>query len=67
MSNKMPTTRKTLDYEAERDRNRGAGRLVKLVIETRVPSKWRMVDKETGDVWRWDDKESKWTRADDHV
>lgn len=59
-------TKRTLaKFDAERDKNRGAGRLVKLVIETRVPSKWRMVDKETGDVWRWNDKESKWTRAED--
>lgn len=59
-------TRRTLEaYEAERDRNRGAGRLVTLTVQTRVPSKWRLVDKETGDVWRWDDKESKWISADD--
>ena len=25
-----------------------------ITIKTRVPSKWRFVDQETGEVWRWD-------------
>lgn len=30
---------------------------VKMTIESKVPSKWRFVDLETGDVWRWDRKD----------
>jgi hypothetical protein len=41
-------------FEAERLENRKNERLVKMTIQTRVPSKWRFHDLETGDVWRWD-------------
>ena len=26
-----------------------------ITISTRVPSKWRFVDLETGEIWRWDE------------
>lgn len=29
---------------------------VAMTVRSRVPSKWRFVDLETGDAWRWDDK-----------
>lgn len=48
-------------YADEREHND----LVKLTIETRVPSKWRMVDLEHGEIWMW--KHGKWVRADDLV
>lgn len=49
-------------YDAEREAHRLSGDdLVELVIRTHVPSKWRIVDLETGDVWRSDPK-SKFTR-----
>ena len=42
-------------YRRERDDHRATGAaLVRIVIETRVPSKWRFVDLETGDVWKWE-------------
>ena len=37
-------------YQAEREDSK---ELTELKIRTRVPSKWRLVDLETGDVWRW--------------
>jgi hypothetical protein len=27
-----------------------------MTITSRVPSKWRFVDLETGNIWRWDEK-----------
>jgi hypothetical protein len=41
-------------YDQEREKNRAAGLMQKLSINTRVPSKWRFVDLETGDIWKWD-------------
>jgi len=53
----MPTRKQQLRaWEKEREKNRRLGLLVKIGIETRVPSKWRFVDQETGDIWKWDDK-----------
>ena len=43
-------------YNRERERNREKGVTHKITIETRVPSKWRFVDLETGDVWLWNGK-----------
>ena len=37
-------------FEKEREANR---EIVVISINTRVPSKWRFVDLETGDVWKW--------------
>jgi len=39
------------DYKAERESNENLLHVIK--IHTRVPSKWRFVDLETGHVWRW--------------
>lgn len=36
----------------ERESN---GSLVSITIKSHVPSKWRFVDLETGDIWKWDD------------
>src|SRR5262245_13602567 len=43
-------------YQRER---RSHLREIKISISTKVPSKWRFVDLETGDVWRWMEKENK--------
>lgn len=43
-------------FEQEREHNRTNDILVRARINTRVPSKWRFVDFETGDVWKIDDK-----------
>jgi len=40
------------DFEQERQAH---SKPVVIRIETNVPSKWRFVDLETGDVWRWDE------------
>lgn len=48
-------------FKEERDRNREEGEMITLTLETRVPSKYRVVDLETGDVWKWE--EGKWVRA----
>jgi hypothetical protein len=42
-----------LTYDEEREANRAAGRVERIELVTRVPTKWRLVDLETGDVWRW--------------
>lgn len=41
-------------YDLERYGNRDE--LTAATIRTRVPSKWRFVDLETGDVWKLDDE-----------
>ena len=46
-------------YEIERQNSKG---VVSIVINTRVPSKWRLVDLETGDIWKWGGKSSKYVR-----
>lgn len=45
---------KKTEFQKEREKNRAAGRMEKLSINTRVSSKWRFVDLETGDIWKWD-------------
>lgn len=50
----------TKDWQTEREAHL---ELVRIVIETRVPSKWRFVDLETGDVWRWDELLGRFQRA----
>jgi hypothetical protein len=40
------------DYRAEREAH---PECVEMTIRSRVPSKWRFVDLETGDVWQWRD------------
>lgn len=32
---------------------------VDMTISSRVPSKWRFVDLETGDIWKWDEKKGR--------
>jgi len=41
-----------VNYEKEREAH---AQPVEMTIRSRVPSKWRFVDLETGDVWRWDE------------
>jgi hypothetical protein len=31
--------------------------MVEIPIRTHKPDKWRFVDLETGDIWKWDEKE----------
>lgn len=50
------------DYRAEREAHPLP---VNLVITTKVPSKWRFVDLETGDIWRAD--AGRLVRAHDQV
>jgi hypothetical protein len=51
-------------YEAERESN--AESLTELVIRTRVPSKWRFLDLETGDIWQANPSgDTMFVRADD--
>lgn len=55
-------------FEQQREANRRAGgALTELTIRTHVPSKWRFVDLETGDVWRYNDEDphSTFISADD--
>lgn len=46
---------------------------VRITISTKVPSKWRFVDLETGDVWKWEqdpeiaEYRGKFTRAIDTI
>lgn len=47
-------------YDTERERNPDP---IDISIHTRVPSKWRWVDLETGDVWKYED--GRFTRATD--
>lgn len=39
-------------WDHERETNRAS--LVTISINTRVPSKWRFTDLETGETWRWE-------------
>ena len=43
-----------------REREAG-GEIVKLVLRTRVPSKWLVTDRETGEAWEW--RSNSWRRA----
>lgn len=45
-----PDTADVIQQERAADRD-----MTVIAIETRVPSKWRFVDLETGDVWKWQD------------
>lgn len=49
----MTRTGQKTKWQKEREAN--AERLVTFSINTRVPSKWRLLDLETGDIWRWED------------
>lgn len=51
---------KELDqYAQERKRNPEP---IAMKIESRVPSKWRFIDLETMDVWRWDVESNRYRR-----
>lgn len=39
-----------IDYTAERKLH---DKPVKITISSKVPNKWRFVDLETGDIWKW--------------
>lgn len=39
--------------------------IVDITINTRKPGKWRFVDLETGDVWRWSGAHGTFKRADE--
>jgi hypothetical protein len=54
---------KVSQYEQERRDNENL--LFDLSVKTHVPSKYRVVDLETGDIWKYDGTATKWTRADD--
>lgn len=41
-------------YAAERQVNQAAGATHVLTVTTRVPSKWRLADCETGEIYEWD-------------
>lgn len=41
-----------MNYEEERQAHAEG---VSMTITSRVPSKWRFVDLETGNIWRWDE------------
>lgn len=49
-------------FKLERKLNAKARRTVEITIKTHVPGKWRFVDLETGDIWKWDEVENKFTK-----
>jgi hypothetical protein len=51
-------------YEAERERHRLAGATVMMTVETRVPSRYRLLDLETGCVWQRDVAAGRWKTAE---
>ena len=42
-----------------------ADKPISITIHTKVPGKWRFVDLETGDIWRWDNAKKSLVRASD--
>lgn len=40
-------------YERERRLNQQTDYMARICLNTRVPSKWRFADVETGEVWQW--------------
>lgn len=49
-------------FEKERQAHK---KPVKMTIESKVPSKWRFVDLETGSIFRWDEKAGTFKDAND--
>jgi hypothetical protein len=49
-----------LEYKEERESH---SKPVKIEINSKVPSKWRFVDLETGDIWKWDEGNNTFMRA----
>lgn len=54
-------TRSILEYEQERESHSSP---VKMEISSKVPSKWRFVDLETGDIWKWDEEQGTFINAE---
>lgn len=50
----------SVDYSHERHEHPTP---VEILIRTKVPSKWRFVDLETGDVWQWDELHGAFSRV----
>ena len=36
---------------------------ISMPLASKVPEKYILIDRETGDCWRWDVEGGKWTRA----
>jgi hypothetical protein len=36
---------------------------ITMPIATKCPSKYLLIDRETGDCWRWDISRARWVRA----
>lgn len=51
-----------MSYEEERKAHKEP---VDMTISSKVPSKWRFVDMETGQVWKWDEERETFTAARD--
>lgn len=47
----------------ERLKNLGKDKKVKIEVITLVPSKWRFIDLETSQVWRWHEEKDNWVLA----
>jgi len=43
-----------VEFGLERAANQQEDKIHELVIRTRVPSKWRFIDLETGQVWKYE-------------
>jgi hypothetical protein len=50
------------NFERERERHLEP---IKMTIESRVPSKWRFLDLETGDIWQWNEQKDDFSRSKD--
>ena len=37
--------------------------ITEITIRTHCPDKWLFIDRETGDVWRWDERRKTLVRA----
>jgi hypothetical protein len=66
----LETEARKIDYLVERAINQEKDILCTAQVVTRVPSKWRLIDLETGEVYQFDDKKpcdgfGNWRKADD--
>lgn len=56
--------RKALDsFRTERRKSREREQIEEIMLRTRVPSKWRLVDLETEEVWMWNPAKKHFLRA----
>lgn len=60
---KKTKTRKTRDTLFGKEKN--YDKEVEVVIKSKCPGKWRFVDLETLDIWKWDEKKKQFKRSDD--